>query len=130
MIEGTKHLVGNNLKQVVMDAGKYVLVEVHKHCKDGADVVITRELSAAKEPEIVDANAVQHEIKDTSKVQHQLEAVAQPTRFRTTVLELASQGLVSPNLLQALLKVGGRSILSIVAFRGSRMDGWESTEIK
>ena len=29
-----------------------------------------------------------------------------------------------------LLKVGGRSILSIAAFRGSRMDGWESTEIK
>ena len=90
----------NDFKDMAMDIGRHARVVVHSHCKDGADTVIANHVSIAKEPEIV----------DIGKVRHQLELVAQPTPFRTTVLELASKGLVSPNLLLALLKMGGKQL--------------------
>ena len=39
-----------------MDADKHVLVEVLKHCKDSADIVIARKDSTANEPEIMEVN--------------------------------------------------------------------------
>ena len=100
----------NDFEEMAMDIGRHALIEVHRHCKDSADAVITSNISIAKEPEIVDVSKVHHGIEDTSVVHHELELVAQPTPFRTTVLELAAKGLVSPNLLQALLKMGGRQL--------------------
>ena len=49
-------LVANNSKEVAMDAGKHVLVEVYRHYKDSADIVIARERSTANEPEIMEVN--------------------------------------------------------------------------
>ena len=43
-------------------------------------------------------------------LQTSAQVLGQPTPFRTTVLELAGKGLISPSLLQALLKMGGRQL--------------------